>query len=186
MNVLKNLSFVVLFAFLISTNVFAQNYTPVDSGSKVHFVIKNFGINTGGGFHNLKGNIFFLPGNPSTAKFNVAVDASTIDTDNDLRDNNLRTDEYFDAQKFPEIKIVSTKIEKTNKTADGYYFFTGTLTIKGITKAVSFPFQAVKTANGLLFTGNFQIDRTEFGVGEKNMVLSNKVDVSLSVLANKK
>ena len=41
-------------------------------------------------------------------------------------------------------------------------------------------------ADGLLFTGNFDIDRTQFGVGEKNIVLSDKVAVSLSVFAKKK
>jgi polyisoprenoid-binding protein YceI len=185
MNMLKKLFTALVFIFLFSQITVAQNYTPVDSASKIHFVIKNFGINTGGDFHNLKGNIVFLPESLSTAKFNVTVDASTIDTDNEMRDKNLTSDEYFDVTKFPRIKIVSTKIEKTNKTDAGYYFFTGTLTIKGITKPISFPFQAVKTSNGFLFTGNFQIDRAEFGVGEKNMVLSNNVNVSLSVLANK-
>lgn len=164
----------------------AQNYAPVDSGSKVHFVIKNFGINTGGDFKGLKGDIVFAPENLTSAKFNVTVSASTIDTDNEMRDENLASDEYFDAAKFPVIRIVSTKIEKTNKTVSGFYYLTGTLTIKGITKAISLPFQAVKKPDGYLFTGNFEIDRTDFGVGEKNMVLSNKVTVSLSVSATKK
>ena len=179
----KNLLVALLF---ISISAGAQNYAPVDSGSKVHFVIKNFGINTGGDFKGLKGNIVFLPESLSNAKFNVTVSVSTIDTDNEMRDKNLASDEYFDAAKFSVISIVSTKIEKTNKTASGFYYLTGTITIKGITKAISFPFQAVKKPYGFLFTGNFEIDRTDFGVGEKNMILSNKVSVLLSVSAKKK
>jgi polyisoprenoid-binding protein YceI len=178
-------SFLVALLF-ISLNTVAQNYTPVDSGSKVHFVIKNFGIGTGGDFSGLKGEITFLPETLAKSNFNVTVSTSTIDTDNEMRDKNLVSDEYFDATKFPVIKIVSSKIEKTNKTAAGYYFFTGSLTIKGITKTISFPFQAKKVADGFLFTGNFEIDRTQFGVGEKNIVLSDRVTVSLSVLAKKK
>jgi polyisoprenoid-binding protein YceI len=183
MKMWKNFLVALLF---ISIGANAQNYTPVDSGSKVHFVIKNFGINTGGDFKGLKGDIIFQPENLASAKFNVTVSASTIDTDNEMRDKNLASDEYFNAAKFPLIRIVSTKIEKTNKTASGFYYLTGTLTIKGITKAISFPFQAVKKPDGFLFTGNFEIDRTDFGVGEKNMVLSNKVAVSLSVSSKKK
>ncbi len=68
----------------------AQNYKPVDEGSKVHFTIKNFGISTGGDLSGLKGNIHFDPVNPVTSDFTVSVDVKTIDTDNENRD---RTEE---------------------------------------------------------------------------------------------
>ena len=180
--ILKNL-FAAL--FFISINAAAQTYIPQDTGSKVHFVIKNFGINTGGDFSDLKGRIVFLPDSLSASKFNVTVAASTVDTDNEMRDKNLKESEYFDAPQFPTIQLVSTKISKTNKTSDGFYFFTGNLTIKGIIKTVSFPFQAKKINDGYLFTGDFEIDRLDFGIGEKNIVLSNKVAVSLSVTAKR-
>ncbi len=176
---------ILAFLILISINAHSQNYTPVDGGSKVHFIIKNFGINTGGDFSGLKGQIVFSPEKSAESKFEVTVSASTIDTDNQMRDKNLVSDEYFDAAKFPVIKIVSTKISKTNKTGDGFYFFTGDLTIKGITKSISFPFQVKKINEDYLFTGNFDINRSDFGVGEKNIVLSDKVSVSLSVTAKK-
>jgi len=176
---------ILAFVILLSINARSQNYTPSDEGSKVHFIIKNFGINTGGDFSGLKGQIVFSPEEVADSKFDVTVSASTIDTDNEMRDKNLASDEYFDAAKFPVIKMVSTKISKTNKTTDGFYFFTGDLTIKGVTKSISFPFQVKKISDGYLFTGNFDIDRTDFGVGEKNIVLSNKVSVSLSITAKK-
>jgi len=176
---------ILAFLILLSINAHSQNYTPLDAGSKVHFIIKNFGINTGGDFSGLKGQIVFSPEKVADSKFDVTVSAATIDTDNEMRDKNLASDEYFDAAKFPVIKMVSTKISKTNKTTDGFYFFTGDLTIKGVTKSISFPFQVKKTSDGYLFTGSFDIDRTDFGVGEKNIVLSNKVSVSLSVTAKK-
>ena len=176
---------ILAFVILLSINARSQNYTPSDEGSKVHFIIKNFGINTGGDFSGLKGQIVFSPEEVADSKFDVTVSASTIDTDNEMRDKNLASDEYFDAAKFPVIKMVSTKISKTNKTTDGFYFFTGDLTIKGVTKSISFPFQVKKINDGYIFTGNFDIDRTDFGVGEKNIVLSNKVSVSLSITAKK-
>lgn len=169
----------------ISLNTNAQKYTPVDSAGKVHFVIKNFGIGTGGDFTGLKGDIVFLPDSLSGSMFNVSVAASTVDTDNGMRDKNLISDEYFDAAKFPLIAIASTKIEKTNKTTAGFYYFTGNLTIKGVTKAIAFPFQAKEENNGYLFTGNFEIDRNDFGVGSQSIVLSNEVAVTLSVFAKK-
>jgi polyisoprenoid-binding protein YceI len=176
---------ILAFLILVSINARSQNYIPGDEGSKVHFIIKNFGINTGGDFSGLKGQIVFSPEKPADSKFDVTVSVRTIDTDNEMRDKNLVGNEYFDAANFPVIKIASTKISKTNKTADGFYFFTGDLTIKGVTKSISFPFQVKKINDGYLFTGNFDINRTDFGVGEKNIVLSDKVSVSLSVTAKK-
>ncbi len=169
----------------ISLNASAQNYSPVDSASKVHFVIKNFGINTGGDLTGIKGTISFSPDKLSAANFNVSVAASTVDTDNSMRDKSLVSDEYFNVEKYPLLTITSSKVEKTNKTAGGFYYFTGNLTIKGVTKKISFPFQAKEENGGYLFTGNFKINRTDFGVGDQNIVLSNLVDVTLSVFAKK-
>lgn len=180
-----NLKTLLAGVVLLSMNAAAQNYVPQDTGSRVHFVIKNFGINTGGDLTDLKGRIHFSPDSLSVSKFDVSVAVSTIDTDNNMRDKNLTESEYFDAPQFPVIKLVSSKISKTNKTGEGFYFFTGNLTIKGITKAISFPFQAKKMNDSYLFTGDFKIDRLDFGVGEKNIVLSNKVVVSLSVNTKK-
>lgn len=177
---LKQLYILLLF---ISVGGRAQNYVPTDTGSKVHFVIKNFGISTGGDLSGLSGKIVFLPDNPAACSFNVQVLVKTIDTDNTMRDKSLVSDEYFDAAKFPAITLVSTKIEKTNKSGDGYFYFTGNLTIKGITRSISFPFQAKKINNQYLFTGEFEISRLDFKVGEKNIVLGNNVAVSLSVAA---
>jgi len=93
--------------------------------------------------------------------------------------------EYFDAEKYPEIIITSTKIDKTNKTESGFYYFTGTLTMHGITKPISFPFHIEKVNDTYLFTGEFEINRLDYGVGSNSTVLSSTVNVSLSVLAKK-
>ena len=178
------LLFILLIPFSIHTS--AQNYTPVDEGSSVQFTIKNFGFNTNGAFKGLKGEIFFNPAFPASATFSTSISTSTIDTDNESRDADLREKLYFDVENFPEISLVSTKIDKTNKTEDGYYYFTGNLMIKGITKLISFPFKAEKVLNDYLFTGEFSINRLDFGVGEKSTVLGQKVIVKLKVLAKTK
>ncbi len=177
--------FVLSLLLLLSTTAFAQKYIPSDDGSKVHFVIRNFGIKTGGDLEGVKGEIFFSPSDMNENRFNVAVNAGTVDTDNETRDKNLRSEEYFDVMRFPEINITSTRIDKTNKTDSGYYYFTGTLTMHGITKAIEFPFKAEKKNEDYLFTGEFQINRLDFGIGDKSAVLSNTVNVSLSVSAKK-
>lgn len=175
----------ILFILLFSVAALAgraQNYRPVDEGSKVHFTIKNFGINTGGDFTGLKGDISFDPVNPAAAVFAVSVDVNTIDTDSRNRDEHLVSDSYFDAAKYPVIQLRSTKVSAAN---NGMYYFTGTLTMHGVSKNISFPFSATQQGSGYLFTGNFEVNRLDYSVGGPSAVLGDVVKVSLSVLARK-
>src|SRR5436190_21818451 len=102
----KVLTAIALFCIVTA---FGQNYTPTDAGSKVRFVIKNFGINTGGTFEGLTGTVIFDPANLAGASFNVTVDAKTVNTDVEARDNHLRKEEYFDVEKYPKLSFRSTK-----------------------------------------------------------------------------
>ena len=180
---IKNLA-ALLFIFL-SSIFFQKGYAPVDQGSKVHFVIKNFGISTGGDFTGLKGTVNFDPQALSSSKFNVSISATTVDTDNNSRDKSLRSDEYFEVAKYPEINLESTKISLSN-SADGVYLFTGNITIHGVKRGIIFPFNAELINGDYLFTGNFDLNRLDFGVGDRSAVLSNKVAVSLKVIAKRK
>ena len=173
-------------SFLIfSFAAISQKYKPVDAGSKVHFVIKNFGIETGGDLSGLAGDISFIAANIAANSFNVSVSVKTIDTDNGMRDKDLKEKKYFDADTYPEITIKSTKVSRTNKSATGWYFFTGTLTMRGVTKPIEFPFSATLKGNDYLFEGNFSVNRLDYGVGASSAVLGNTVKISLSVLAKK-
>ena len=179
----KYLFTLIIFASLSAS---AQEYIPADAGSSVHFAIKHFGFNAGGSFTGLKGNIFFDPNNIGSSKLNVSVDAASINTENESRDKSLRTDEYFDVKRFPLITLQSAKISNTNKTSEGYYFFTGDFTIRDSTHSISFPFKAEKTVEGYVFTGEFEIDRLDYGVGEQSTVLGDKVKISFTVNTRKK
>lgn len=166
---------------LISFKADSQKYQPTDAGSKVHFVIKNFGFKTGGDFTGLKGSIVFDPKALAGSKFDVTVDASTIDTDNNMRDNHLRKSEYFDVEKYPLIRFVSTRV--TESTIAGRFYIFGNFTIKGVTKAIEFGFSATPLTKGYLFKGEFPINRRDFGVGGSSFSMSDNLTVSLSVTA---
>ncbi len=179
---MKKLSFLILSLYLYSGSLFAQStLTPVDANSKVHFVIKNFGIKTGGDLKGIKGNIKFYPANPAASAFDVTVDAVTIDTDNESRDNHLRKAEYFDAAAYKTIQFKSTKVV-FSKVAGRFYMF-GNLTIKGVTKPVEFGFGATPKDGGYVFDGEFKINRRDFGVGGSSVSLSDNLTISLSVYA---
>jgi polyisoprenoid-binding protein YceI len=176
--ILSLLAVSLFFATLLKAQ---STYTPVDEASKVHFVIKNFGIKTGGDFKGLKGNIKFYPANLPASVFDVTVDAATIDTDNESRDGHLRKAEYFDVDVFKTIQFKSTKV--TLSSAVGRYFMFGNLTIKGVTKPVEFGFSATPKDGGYTFDGEFKINRRDFGVGGSSVSMSDNLTVYLSVFA---
>ncbi len=172
------LSLALLLSFF-TLSIFAQQYKPVDDKSEVKFTIKNFGINTSGTLSGLKGNITFDPLQLSAASFNVSVDVNTINTGIDMRDNHLKKEEYFNAEKYSTISFTSVSV----KPADKDYTVTGQLTIKGSTKTISFPFAAAKKDSGMLFTGSFSINRKDFDIGGGSAVMGSNVDISLKVFA---
>jgi polyisoprenoid-binding protein YceI len=173
----------LLTAFFVFTLVNAQQYQPTDEKSEIKFVIKNFGINTGGDFKGLQGSIVFDGANPAAGSFDVSIDANTINTDNSSRDNHLRKEEYFDVKNYPRINFKSDKITANRS---GSFQVLGKLTIRGITKDISFPFKASAKDGGYLFEGAFQVNRRDFKVGGGSLVMGDNVNVTLSVFAKKK
>ncbi|MBS1734000.1 MAG: YceI family protein [Bacteroidetes bacterium] len=178
---MKNLILAMAVVLLAGNIKAQQTLTPTDEGSKVHFVIKNFGIKTGGDFTGLKGTIRFDKSTVADWAFDVTVDASTIDTDNDTRDRHLKKAEYFDVKQFPTIRMVSTKISTTDKP--GIYQFKGNITIKGVSKVIEFPFKVNNSNGGYLFTGTFDMNRRDFGVGGDSVSMADSLRVNLSVFA---
>ena len=176
-----NRLFIALCSMLLWVASSAQVLKPVDDESSVKFKIRNFGFNTvTGSFKGIRGTIRFSPENPGASGMDVTVDAQTVNTGINLRDNHLRKSEYFDVKKHPVIRFVSTKI--TPSTKAGTLFITGRLTIKNVTREISFPFTAVPQGGGYLFSGEFKINRIDFGVGESSSV-SDNLTVILKVVA---
>lgn len=169
-------------ALLLPALGFAQSLIPSDHDSKVHFRIKNFGFNVTGSFSGLQGAIQFDPANLGNCHFLVTVDAKTVNTGIDMRDEHLRKTEYFDVENYPHIRFESVKISPSNKS--GTLFIFGKLTIKSVTKDISFPFTATPTDEGYLFSGEFKLNRRDFKVGGGSTI-SDNLTVMLEVVAKK-
>ena len=172
----------LLFVSAILTHFAVAQYKPVDDGSSIEFNVKHFGLRTNGSFSGLQGQITFDKNSLSDAKFDVSIDAGSIRTGVDMRDNHLRGEGYFEATKYPRIHFVSTKITSNGKSEE--FLFSGQLTIKNHSKDISFPFTATQNVNGYLFKGSFSLSRKDFEVGSSG-VISDNVDVLLSVTAEK-
>lgn len=170
-------------AILLVQGLYAQHYTLSDNNSEVKFKIKNFGVQVSGSFKGLAGTVHFEPARLSNSSFDASVESSTVNTGIGSRDNHLRKEEYFDVKKFGTITIKSTKIAPANK--EGWLYFFGTLTLKGVSKEISFPFQATEKDGGFIFTGEFKINRRDYGVGSNSLILADNLTVNLSVFAKK-
>ncbi|MEO6630182.1 MAG: YceI family protein [Mucilaginibacter sp.] len=169
--------FLLIFA---ATKVASAQYKPVDKESSLKFTIGNFGFDVHGSFTGFQGSIAFDPQNLAAGSFDITIDASTINTDNSLRDKHLKEDGYFDVANNPRIHFLSTKITGKGSAFTMY----GQLTIKGKSKDISFPFTAAPADDGYLFKGSFKINRKDFGVGGTSTI-SNELEVVLNVHAAK-
>jgi len=175
---MKKTIFILLIS-LFAVQVKAQ-YVPADKGSTLSFKIGNFGFDVSGSFTGLKGSINFDPNNIAPSSFDVTVDASTISTDNNLRDEHLRGASYFDVKDYPTIHFISAKIISSGSSFVAY----GKLTIKGKSRDISIPFTVTQGTDEYQFKGSFKINRKNFGVGGTSTI-SNELEVSLNVLAKK-
>lgn len=111
-------------------------YTIDPAHSEIGFTARHAMVTkVRGRFDEVEGSGFFDAENPTASKFTVTVKTESIDTRNADRDGHLRTNEFFDAANHPTITFVSTAIENEG---DSTFMVTGDLTIKGITKPISF------------------------------------------------
>ncbi|MBU3743124.1 MAG: YceI family protein [Sediminibacterium sp.] len=176
---------VILHIVMFVTSQFtgnAQDLHPVSEQSTIQFRIKNMGIHTSGTLSGLRGTIQFDENLLSNSFCKVTVDVNTIDTRSKGRDNHIKKSDFFDVVSFPIISFQSTQITALSEKIG--YRMQGILTIKGVSKPISFLFQAKKEKLGYRFTGEMLINRLDFGVGESSWILSSPVTVQLNILAN--
>ena len=140
------------------------------------------GINTGGTFSGLNADIKFDPAHLDASSIEASIDTKTINTDNETRDHHLKSDNYFDAEKYPEIRMKSVSFKRKN--GDSY---TGifNLTIKDKTNPVEVPFTYAESGNTTSFKGTLKIRRTDYGVGGKSLVMANDVTITINVDTSK-
>lgn len=175
----------ILLLFLVmicSAAISKAQYKPVEQSSSLKFTVKNLGFGVDGTFSGFEGTINFDPQNITGSSFEVTINASTVNTDNSLRDEHLRGENYFDVKDYPKIRLISEKVAVLNKS--GMYQLTGELTMKGKAKLVSFPFSATPTAKGYTFKGSFKINRKDFGIGGASTI-ADELEVNISLTAGK-
>jgi polyisoprenoid-binding protein YceI len=128
-------------------------------------------------FKGFKGVIAFDDNNPAASKFDVTIDVATINTGNAMQNKHAKSDEWFDATKYPTIHFVSTKI---TKTASGYQV-AGNLQLHGVTKPVTIPFTFKHTGATGTFAGSFTVNRSDYQIGKPGGEVPEPVKIDLTV-----
>lgn len=147
------------------------------SHSEVGFTVRHMMISKVRGHFAVKSATLIAPENPLEAKVEAHVDAASLDTKDEGRDQHLRSADFFDVERFGQITVVVNALHPaTGKSAELHTHFT----IKGITEPVSLPVTITELDDGSVrVSGRTQIDRSRFDLDWNKLgVMSNAVTVS--------
>jgi polyisoprenoid-binding protein YceI len=157
------------FAVILAAATQAQTTTwQLDPAhSNAQFSVRHLGIsNVQGEFTKLTGTVQLDDQDVSKSTVNATIDVNSLDTRVQNRDNDLKSDHFFDVAKYPTITFQSTKIVSTG---EGTAKMTGNLTLHGVTKEVTFDvtgptkvIQVMGTRRGASAT--IKINRQDFGM----------------------
>jgi polyisoprenoid-binding protein YceI len=177
---MKNM-FLKMAALLLSGAVLAfspvQNWQIADG-----YGIKFSSADAGGIFKTMSGTIFFDEQNLAASKFEVAVDAASLNTGNGLQNKHAKSDEWFDVARYPQITYSSDKITRSGNG----FLVTGTLDLHGVKKPVSIPFSFQRNGNKGLFAGSFTVNRNDFHLGKPGEDVGEQIKIDLSIPVAKK
>ena len=139
------------------------------------------GDDADGIFRDFKGSLLFDEQNPGAGKFDVVIDATSINTGNGLQNKHAKSDEWFDVAKYPQIHFLSRSIVKTA----GGYQVTGDLEMHGVNRPVAIPFVFNKSAQGGMFAGKFTVNRNDFKIGKPGGDVGEQIRIDISVPVTK-
>jgi len=201
------IKFIILLAVLLGGTSIAQKkssksnirqFYEVDRGhSYLEFSILYMGYaKVKGRFTEFEGMLRYDENDLSNTSISLNIKTESIDTDLDWRDNDLKSDAWFNAEKFPLISFRSKSIISKDKGFD----VVGDLTIRDVTREVTINMNPpsgvladIRGDSQVIFTGNLTIDRTDYGVaGERwskikeNIAgVGNYVDIEISILGKR-
>jgi polyisoprenoid-binding protein YceI len=166
---MKKLILLAFTALLTAAPAVAQTWQIDPAHSRAQFTARHFGIsNVRGDFSNLTGTVEFDGKDVTNAKIRATIDVNTITTHVQQRDTHLKSADFFDAAKHPTMTFESTSITAAGA---GKYKMTGNLTMRGVTKPVTFdldaPSAVIKDPQGATRVGTAAvatINRKDFGV----------------------
>lgn len=169
------------------THLSAQEWEVDPAHTNVAFTVNHLGFSDVKGiFRDFTADVSFDPASLEATEVTFTIDAASIDTLWPARDEHLRSGDFLDVAKHPEITFVSTAIETTGEDTAT---ITGDLTLRGVTEPVTFeavvndigpnPFVETQQIAGFTLTG--EVDRTAFGIDFGAPVIGAVLPVTINV-----
>lgn len=182
----------VLAPALMSEPAAAVEIYEIDAvHSAVNFKVRHLFSHTSGRFAQFGGTLWYDEAEPQSSRIEITIQAASIDTGNEQRDNHLRNTDFLDVEKHPQITFRSTKLERQGES--GRYRVTGDFTLRGVTKPVTVDVELLGFGEtpGFGKRGGFSaqttLDRQAFGVtwnktlDSGGLVLGNEVLVDFPI-----
>lgn len=195
--VTRTLTAFLALAAAASLAVAAPTSWKIDpSHTQAGFQVRHFFSQVHGRFHEIEGTIVFDESNPEAISVDASVKVASVDTGNQKRDGHLQTADFFDAEKNPTLTFKSTKVTAAGK---GKFKVAGDLTMRGVTKPVTFDAEFLGSAPISIggrsfskagFTATTSVNRKDFGINWNKMLdnggvmLEDKVTLTLNVEAD--
>lgn len=165
----------LIISIICAFSLFINAQTINSQVSKVNFTIGNMKWKTvEGTFSGMKGNINFDASDLKNSSFNVCIDAATINTESEKRDEHLRKEDFLFTEKYPTICFKSSTVTKTE---DGFKT-KGTISLLAVTKEVIVNF----TSSNNAFVGKLEINRFDYNLGEATGTFMMGETINLNII----
>jgi polyisoprenoid-binding protein YceI len=182
-------AFFVSIAFLLPLSAAAQDNSTWQIDPKhtaAQFSVRHLGISTvRGWFDKVSGTVQYDPAHVEKSSLQATIEAASVNTRVEMRDNDLRSPHFFDAAKYPTITFQSKKVESAGT---GKLKVTGDLTMHGVTKEVVLdvdgPTPPVKDQKGeerMGASATTKINRMDFGVAGASGVAGDEITITLDI-----
>jgi polyisoprenoid-binding protein YceI len=173
-------------ALAISAAAQATTWQIDPNHTAAQFSVRHLGISTvRGAFTKASGTVIYDPSDPGKTVIDVTIDANSVDTRVQMRDNDLRSPNFFDVAKYPTLTFKSTHAEAAGS---GRLKVTGDLTIHGVTKQVVLdidgPSEPMKDPRDKWHMGasaGTKINRKDFGVNGNPTAVGDDITITIDV-----
>jgi polyisoprenoid-binding protein YceI len=151
----------------MSQDALAQSWQLNEKESFIVFIAKNLGMSVSGKISGMKATGDYNDENLFVSNFIGSIDVSTIDTQIAMRNNHLKSDDYFDVNKYPTITFKLKEIVKEGSALKAI----GHITIKGVTKEIGITFSVKKEKDKHTIVGDVIIQRHDFHLGSSTTLI---------------
>ena len=169
--------------------------------TEINFKVRHFFTPVTGSFDRYDVSLMYDPDNPTNSTVQVSIDVASVNTGNEKRDNHLRSGDWFEAEKYPQITFQSNSVRRLSPDK---LSARGDLTIKDVTREVELeisvlglmdvPAQMQEMLGGVTQIASFeagtQLDRRDYGVGvgswAETVVVGADVEIAIALEANRK